>query len=291
MLLASYFKFGRFRHHARTARPHIKPLATRQHAEVRHILHDPTAKNTSLQTKLKIGQPNDSYEREADRLAEQVTHQAPVSITTGIGSRQPTPVGPILQKVPAGKLQAQAECSAGGCPLETDESDLQAKEQSGHTPALMSSTAQQLHNLRGGQALTDRQRAYFEPRFGHDFANVRLHTDDQAARTAQSLNARAFTYGQNIVFNRGEYHEDSAGRHLLAHELAHVIQQGRAPVAPQVQCQVQSGCTTRTGPAPAAADPAAIGSIAAGRQTLKGGYLWALTTPNPGFRSGLMPRT
>jgi pyrrolidone-carboxylate peptidase len=243
--LTSYFKFGRFRYHLGVARPHIHSLTAGQHEEVRHILHDSTAKNASLQTKLKIGQPNDPYEREADRLADQVTHQATTPINAGAGSRQPAPVGHILQKVPAGNLQAQAECSAGGCPLETDESDLQAKEQAGHTPTLTSSAAQQLHNLRGGQPLTRRQRAYFEPRFGYDFAKVRLHTGGQAARTAQSVNARAFTYGPNIAFNRGEYHEDSAGRHLLAHELTHVIQQGKAPMAPQVQCQAQSGCTAR----------------------------------------------
>jgi len=75
-----------------------------------------------------------------------------------------------------------------------------------------------------GQPLDPATRAFMEPRFGYDFSRVRLHADDQAARSAEAVNAQAYTVGSNIVFgaNRG----GPANQRLLAHELAHVVQQG-----------------------------------------------------------------
>jgi hypothetical protein len=81
----------------------------------------------------------------------------------------------------------------------------------------------------GGSALPATARAFFEPRFGASFADVRVHTDARAAGVAESLSARAFTVGHDIVFGAGQYApESSDGRHLLAHELTHVLQQDRA---------------------------------------------------------------
>lgn len=78
----------------------------------------------------------------------------------------------------------------------------------------------------GGAALPARVRHFFQPRFGHDFGGVRVHTDANAAHSAGALAARAYTYGSNIVFAPGEYSPDTtAGRRLIAHELAHVVQQ------------------------------------------------------------------
>ncbi|MBB6185994.1 DUF4157 domain-containing protein [Rhodanobacter sp. MP7CTX1] len=69
-------------------------------------------------------------------------------------------------------------------------------------------------------------RAFMEPRFGWDFSKVRVHTDSSASSTAQSLQARAYTIGNDIVFNQGQFHPTSAaGQSLLAHELAHTMQQ------------------------------------------------------------------
>lgn len=73
---------------------------------------------------------------------------------------------------------------------------------------------------RGGVPLNAEQRAYFEPRFGHDFSDVRLHTHDHARQAAQGIGARAFTYGHDIAFAKGGYDNG-----LLAHELTHVVQQ------------------------------------------------------------------
>jgi hypothetical protein len=82
---------------------------------------------------------------------------------------------------------------------------------------------------RGGAPLPSDVRAFFEPRFGHDFSGVRVHADAAAEHAAHTLDARAFTAGRDVVFARGEYAPTTAaGRRLLAHELTHVIQQGAA---------------------------------------------------------------
>lgn len=78
----------------------------------------------------------------------------------------------------------------------------------------------------GGEALPEELRQHFENSFGHDFSRVRIHTDSLAARSAGAVGARAFTVGSDIVFNSGEFQPRSMdGRHLLAHELTHVVQQ------------------------------------------------------------------
>ena len=83
----------------------------------------------------------------------------------------------------------------------------------------------------GGRPLGLAARYYFEPRFGHDFSQVRIYSDRLAARSASALGARAYTVGDAIVFNDAEYAlERPSGQHLLAHELAHVVQQRRGGV-------------------------------------------------------------
>jgi hypothetical protein len=86
-----------------------------------------------------------------------------------------------------------------------------------------------------GRLLDTATRNFMEPCFGHDFRNVRIHTDDKAAQSAQALSAHAYTVGQNIVFGAGRHSPDTdQGRRLLAHELTHVVQQtGMGSVNPQ----------------------------------------------------------
>jgi len=81
--------------------------------------------------------------------------------------------------------------------------------------------------MRGGGAPLDpTARAFMEPRFGHDFSQVRVHTDTRAATVARSLDALAFTVGNDIAFAPGQYRPGSdEGRALLAHELTHTLQQ------------------------------------------------------------------
>src|SRR5262249_717319 len=82
-----------------------------------------------------------------------------------------------------------------------------------------------------GQPLDSAARAFMEPRFGHDFSHVRVHTDQKAAESARSIHAQAYTVGHDVVFCAGQYSPRRAeGKELLAHELTHVIQQnGTAP--------------------------------------------------------------
>ena len=83
-----------------------------------------------------------------------------------------------------------------------------------------------------GQPLGAATRAYMEPRFGHDFSQVRVHTDAKAAESARAVNALAYTVGPDVVFDAGQYRPTSrAGQRLLAHELCHVVQQSAPTVA------------------------------------------------------------
>ena len=81
----------------------------------------------------------------------------------------------------------------------------------------------------GGWPLEASTRNSFEARFGVDFGSVRIHTGDEAAASARAVNASAYTVGRDIVFGHGRYAPGkSEGEHLLAHELAHVVQQSGA---------------------------------------------------------------
>jgi len=108
------------------------------------------------------------------------------------------------------------------------EEEMQAKEEPGQTPSVPKGFDQGFAALQGGgQPLPAAERAFFEPRFGRDFANVRLHSGPGAVQLARSVSARAFTLGDSIVFGSGQYAlGTSAARQLLAHELTHVVQQG-----------------------------------------------------------------
>lgn len=90
-----------------------------------------------------------------------------------------------------------------------------------------------------GAPLEANTRALMETRFGHDFSRVRVHTDEKAATSARDVNARAYTVGDDIVFGKGQYHPSAASsQRLIAHELAHVVQQrqtGQQSVARQLE--------------------------------------------------------
>ena len=87
-----------------------------------------------------------------------------------------------------------------------------------------------------GQPLDAETRAFFEPRFGHDFSQVRVHTDAKAAESARAIEARAYTFGPQIVFDMGEFAPTTGeGKDLIAHELGHVAHQALTPSAPVVQ--------------------------------------------------------
>lgn len=95
-----------------------------------------------------------------------------------------------------------------------------------------------------GQPLDAATRAFFEPRFGHDFSRVRVHTDAKAAESARAVNALAYTVGRDVVFGTGQYMPKTvAGHSLLAHELTHVVQQRRFGMLPLVQRKLKQAPT------------------------------------------------
>jgi hypothetical protein len=160
---------------------------------------------TGIQAKLKVGQPGDKYEQEADRVAEQVV------------------------RMPEDQVQRQVE------PEEEEEEEKKKKEEELIQPKENSSAAAEvtpgiensINSLRGGgQPLPESVRNYFEPRLGYDFSQARIHTDADADTLNRALNARAFTTGQDIFFRQETYNPgSSSGRKLLVHELTHVVQQ------------------------------------------------------------------
>ncbi|HST20349.1 MAG TPA: DUF4157 domain-containing protein [Blastocatellia bacterium] len=110
------------------------------------------------------------------------------------------------------------------------ERDIQAKEDAGQTSTTASGVESQIESMRGGgEPLQEEMRQDFEGKFGHDFSQVRVHKNAQAADSARNINARAYTTGQDVVFGAGEYSpETTEGKRLLAHELTHVVQQSAA---------------------------------------------------------------
>jgi len=134
---------------------------------------------------------------------------------------------------------------------------------------------------RGGEPLPASARARFEPRFGRDFAGVRIHRDGEAAEAARSVQARAYTWGRDIVFGRDEYQPDTpTGAWLLAHELAHVVQQdGGARRLSRQQTPGAPGDAKAT--APAAPTPPKVVTLPDQTDTALGPECRADETSNP----------
>lgn len=99
------------------------------------------------------------------------------------------------------------------------------------------SVSSQIESSRGGGSpMDDSTRSFMEERFGMDFSGVRIHNDSNASQLSQNLNAQAFTVGSDIYFNQGKYSPDSdSGKHLLAHELTHTVQQRKGAIRPKIQ--------------------------------------------------------
>jgi hypothetical protein len=173
---------------------------------------------------LRIGRPDDAYEQEADCVTNDV-------MTGGTAKRHWS-----LPHVESGTtLQRKCSCGASGdsggecekCKKEKEGETLQRKATG---PAGLAAPPVVHEALNSpGQPLDPATRRLMETRFGHDFSKVRVHTDSTAAESARSINALAYTVGSDVVFGTGGYAPGtSQGNRLLAHELAHTIQQ--APV-------------------------------------------------------------
>jgi len=142
-------------------------------------------KSGALQAKLKIGQPGDTYEQEADRVAEQVMRMPePQAISSGT---------PYIQRVSRGcedevlsRQPIEEEDELRRQPIEEEEEELQAKATSDGISEVNPDIESHIQNMRGGgEPLPESARAYFEPRFGQDFSQVRVHSDAKAAESAR----------------------------------------------------------------------------------------------------------
>lgn len=157
---------------------------------------------STLQPKLTVGQSGDKYEQEADRVADQVVNhlQTPnsSSVQAKVESDRPH-INPLVMR--------QGEGSA----------------------AVNPQIAQGIQQTRGsGQPIPQPILRSMEQAFGADFSGVRVHANSESAQLNRSLNARAFTTGQDIYFNNREYQPgNKVGQKLLAHELTHVMQQNQ----------------------------------------------------------------
>jgi hypothetical protein len=189
-------------------------------------------KSGALQAKLRIGQPGDIYEQEADRVAEQVMRmpESPTlfSGTSNIHSIQRECPGCEDEELKRQPIEEEEEEELRRQPIEEEkEEELQTKATSGGISEVNPEIESHIQNIQGaGHPLPESTRAFFEPRFGTDFIQVRVHTDAKAAESAREVNARAYTVGPDIVFGVGEYAPGkSEGQRLLGHELTHVMQQ------------------------------------------------------------------
>lgn len=165
--------------------------------------------NHFSQPKLSINQPNDVYEQEADAVADKVM-------------RMPgTPVNDSFFKPPV--LSIQRKCAH----CEEEERNAQRKENNNDSVNPSPQTENYIQSLPGkGNALGEKEKSFFESRIGYDFSNVKIHTGDEAERSARSIGALAYTTGNDIVFGNGQYQPNTdSGKKLLAHELTHVVQQ------------------------------------------------------------------
>ena len=159
------------------------------------------SRQTIIQPKLEIGKPGDRYEQEADSFADRVMMMPDVSAKAKIQTKPiAESISPLLQASFSGTSE-----------------DL----------VINSNLESNLNNSKNnGSSLPENTRTFMESRFRADFSDVKIHTDSNAVQMNGELNAHAFTHGNDIYFNSGKFNtESSSGKHLLAHELTHVVQQ------------------------------------------------------------------
>jgi len=210
---------------------------------------------SSVQPKLSLGKPGDKFETEAESKADRVMkmaispgestliHPAGNDISSMIAlqsEEEEMQMQPVEEEE---QLQAKNEEEEESIQLQVEEKKLQARSAGEEELQLKARSNRGRSNgevttsfessLSGtkssGEPLSGSVRNFMEPRFGADFSNVRIHKGPEAAELSSEINAQAFTHGRDIYFNDGKYDPDSSsGKHLIAHELTHTIQQGAA---------------------------------------------------------------
>ncbi len=174
-----------------------------------------------IQTKLKVSSPTDALELEADRVADQVTRR-----------------GEPVKAITMAPLQLNRKCSA--CEEETQV--LQRKQNNNLVAPQSTLQTAEAAISRPGTRLDPKTSNFMASRFGADFSQVRVHTDSEAAQSAAAMGAKAYTVGSDIVFGAGQFNPgNESGRHLLAHELTHVIQQRHSQLSIQREVDDENG--------------------------------------------------
>jgi outer membrane protein OmpA-like peptidoglycan-associated protein len=193
----------------------------------------PGAAAMPIQARLTVGAMNDPLEAEADlvadtvmRMPQQLSVQRKCSACGGEEEVQRKPAISFIQRK-CDHCKDEDEESLQRKPLGSQIIPYLQAKADGSTPvsdAVLSGITQTKGH---GSSLDGHTRSFMESRFGTDFSSVNIHTGDYAVQLSRELNAQAFTTGNDIYFNEGKYSPDSnSGRHLLAHELTHTIQQG-----------------------------------------------------------------
>jgi len=177
---------------------------TNENVQNKSIENNPgfSFQNIPIQPKLKVSQPDDPYEREADRVADQIIMMSSPNVASSSVS------------------QIHRKCSS--CSMKEDEElKIHRKTQSSSVFEVSDETTNKI-NTSQGRPLDSSTKSFMEPRFGYDFSKVRIHNDSKANELADSVNARAFTTGNHIFIGKNESAFD---KKLMGHELTHVIQQ------------------------------------------------------------------
>ncbi|MEH2334322.1 eCIS core domain-containing protein [Nostoc sp.] len=277
------------------ASPQAVPLVQPLHKPLTHdisrmSLHCP-------QAKLSISQPGDKYEQEADRVAQQVMQRMAQPVNRQSIQPEALPeeselqmkpmanfITPLMQRQEMPEEEELQMKSLDNSTLQRqeapeDEEELQMKPMVQRRAEARMAAAPDLeasiNQARGGgQAMADNIRHPMEVAFGADFSGVKVHTDGQSDQLNRSIQARAFTTGQDVFFRQGEYNPGSrGGQELLAHELTHVVQQsgGAAGMVKDPNVTKGSGETMRV------------------EQPNKGG--WSVQETQPGVGIQLAPNS
>lgn len=174
----------------------------------------------SIQTKLTVRKPGDRYEKEAERIADEVMRMPDEESKS---PKENLPEDRIQRLCPRCRRRHRQ-----GKPLNCKECEQELQLSAGENSFPATEDIKQAVAVanESGEPLSESVKLFFGNRLGRDFTDVRIHTGVKANQAAQSIDARAYTLGSDVVFGSGEYRPDTReGKRLLAHELTHTVQQ------------------------------------------------------------------
>lgn len=200
------------------------------------VQESPFFEGNKVQRKMTVNEPGDHFEKQADQVADKVVQHinqpkpapAPVAPATPALQKKEDKKEDKQEKEQNGadkELQRRPVFESDGDPNEGN--TLKRSSQSA-APDVSAQTQQRIENSKGGgEPLPSNTREEMEGAMGADLSGVRVHNNSEAAGLSNDLQAQAFTHGNDIYFGAGKYDTQSAsGQHLLAHEVAHTVQQG-----------------------------------------------------------------